>query len=88
MFIAMDPPKHDEQRKAVQAVVGPKNLNEMESLIRERVCDVLDNLPTDRPFDWVDRVSIEITGRMLATILGFLSYKQIWAAKKRKKKAD
>ena len=71
MFIAMDPPRHDQQRLAVQSVVGPKNLNEMESLIRERVCDVLDNLPTDRPFDWVDRVSIEITGRMLATILGF-----------------
>lgn len=71
MFIAMDPPKHDQQRKAVQGVVAPKNLKEMESLIRERVCEVLDNLPTDRPFDWVDRVSMEITGRMLATLLDF-----------------
>ncbi len=71
MFIAMDPPKHDLQRKAVQGVVGPKNLKEMESLIRERVGEVLDGLPTGRPFDWVDRVSIEITGRMLATILDF-----------------
>jgi cytochrome P450 len=71
MFIAMDPPKHDQQRKAVQGVVAPKNLKEMESLIRERVCEVLDQLPTDRPFDWVDRVSIEITGRMLATLLDF-----------------
>lgn len=71
MFIAMDPPKHDVQRKAVQGVVAPRNLKEMESLIRERVQDVLDNLPTDRPFDWVDRVSKEITGRMLATLLDF-----------------
>jgi cytochrome P450 len=71
MFIAMDPPKHDRQRKAVQGVVAPKNLKEMESLIRERVCDVLDNLPTDRPFDWVERVSKEVTGRMLATLLDF-----------------
>lgn len=71
MFIAMDPPKHDVQRKAVQGVVAPKNLKEMESLIRERVQDVLDNLPTDRPFDWVERVSKEITGRMLATLLDF-----------------
>lgn len=71
MFIAMDPPRHDTQRKAVQGVVAPKNLKEMESLIRERIVDVLDNLPRDRPFDWVDRVSIEITGRMLATLLDF-----------------
>lgn len=71
MFIAMDPPKHDVQRKAVQGVVAPKNLKEMEGLIRERVQEVLDGLPTDEPFDWVQRVSIEITGRMLATILDF-----------------
>ncbi len=71
MFIAMDPPKHDVQRQAVQGVVAPRNLKEMEGLIRERVQEVLDGLPTDEPFDWVQRVSIEITGRMLATILDF-----------------
>lgn len=71
MFIAMDPPKHDVQRKAVQGVVAPRNLKEMEGLIRERVQEVLDGLPTDEPFDFVDRVSKEITGRMLATLLDF-----------------
>lgn len=71
MFIAMDPPKHDVQRQAVQAVVAPKNLKEMESLIRTRVQEILDDLPVDQPFDWVERVSIEITGRMLATLLDF-----------------
>jgi len=71
MFIAMDPPKHDAQRKSVQGAVAPRNLKEMESLIRERVADVLDNLPTDKPFDWVERVSMEITGRMLATLFDF-----------------
>ncbi|MDE0775877.1 MAG: cytochrome P450 [Nocardioides sp.] len=71
MFIAMDPPRHDVQRKAVQGVVAPRNLKEMESLIRERVEEVLDGLPLDEPFDWVDRVSKEVTGRMLATLLDF-----------------
>ena len=71
MFIAMDPPKHDVQRKAVQGVVAPRNLKEMEGLIRERVQEVLDGLPTDEPFDWVQMVSKEITGRMLATLLDF-----------------
>lgn len=70
-FIAMDPPRHDVQRKAVQPVVAPKNLAELEGLIRERVADILDNLPEDQPFDWVGRVSIELTSRMLATLFDF-----------------
>lgn len=71
MFIAMDPPRHDEQRRAVQGVVAPKNLREMEGLIRLRVQEVLDGLPVDRPVDWVQDVSIELTARMLATLLDF-----------------
>jgi len=70
-FIAMDPPKHDVQRQAVQAVVAPKNLKEMESLIRSRAEDVLDNLPIGEPFDWVEKVSVELTSRMLATLFDF-----------------
>lgn len=71
MFIAMDPPRHDAQRAAVQGVVAPKNLREMEGLIRSRVQEVLDNLPVDQPFDWVQNVSVELTARMLATLLDF-----------------
>ncbi|KAA1419359.1 cytochrome P450 [Nocardioides humilatus] len=71
MFIAMDPPRHDQQRNAVQGVVAPQNLEEMEGLIRSRVQEVLDDLPVNEPFDWVDKVSIELTSRMLATLLDF-----------------
>jgi cytochrome P450 len=71
MFIAMDPPKHDVQRRAVQGVVAPKNLKEMEGLIRKRTGDVLDSLPLDTPFNWVPVVSKELTGRMLASLLDF-----------------
>ena len=70
-FIAMDPPRHDVQRKAVQGVVAPQNLKQMEALIRSRAAEVLDGLPLDEPFDWVQNVSIELTGRMLATLLDF-----------------
>jgi cytochrome P450 len=71
MFIAMDPPKHDHQRKAVQAIVAPGNLASMESLIRERTIHVLDSLPRNETFDWVDKVSIELTTLMLATLFDF-----------------
>ncbi len=71
MFIAMDNPKHDKQRFAAQPVVAPRNLAEMESLIRERIGKILDSLPVGETFDWVDKVSIELTGQMLATLFDF-----------------
>jgi cytochrome P450 len=71
MFIAMDPPKHDDQRKAVSSIVAPANLNNWQSLIRDRTGQVLDSLPRNETFDWVDKVSIELTTCMLATLFDF-----------------
>ena len=71
MFIAMDPPKHDVQRRAVQPVVAPQNLADMEALIRSRVVDILEGLPVGETFDWVERVSINLTTQMLATLFDF-----------------
>jgi len=71
MFIAMDPPRHDEQRKGVVGAVSPKSLALLESGIRGRVGDILDVLPIGEEFDWVDRVSIELTTQMLATLFDF-----------------
>jgi len=70
-FIRMDPPKHDEQRKAVSPVVAPANLANMEGVIRERTIHVLESLPRGETFDWVDRVSIELTTMMLATLFDY-----------------
>ncbi len=70
-FIAMDPPLHDAQRKAVSPIVSPANLANMEPIIRERAARILDELPIGETFDWVDRVSIELTTQMLATLFDF-----------------
>ncbi len=70
-FIQSDPPIHDEQRKAVQNVVAPRNLAELEPIIRQRVQTILDDLPVGETFNWVDRVSIELTTQMLATLFDF-----------------
>ncbi|MFN3521634.1 MAG: cytochrome P450 [Phenylobacterium sp.] len=70
-FIAMDPPKHDVQRKTVSPIVSPHNLQAMEPIIRERAAKILDELPVGEPFDWVDKVSIELTTQMLATLFDF-----------------
>ena len=71
MFIAMDPPKHDRQRKEVAGVAGPRNLAALEPTIRQRVCSILDSLPVREKFNWVDLVSIELTTQMLATLFDF-----------------
>ena len=71
MFIAMDPPKHDEQRKVVSPVVAPFNLQKLENTIRERAAGLLDELPLGEEINWVDRISIELTTQMLATLFDF-----------------
>ena len=70
MFIAMDPPKHDVQRKSVSPAVSPTNLQVLGPLIRERAAQILDDLPIGVEFDWVDRVSMELTAMTLATLFG------------------
>jgi cytochrome P450 len=70
-FIRMDPPGHTKQRKVVAPMVAPRYLVEMEKTIRERTRRVLDDLPRGETFDWVDRVSIELTTMMLATLFDF-----------------
>ena len=71
MFIAMDPPRPDAQRRGVRPSGAPKNLRELEPTIRARAAAILDALPVGETFDWVDRVSIELTIQMLATLFDF-----------------
>ena len=70
-FIRMDPPRHTAQRRTVAPIVAPSNLANMEGLIRQRTVGVLDGLPRNETFDWVERVSIELTTMMLATLFDF-----------------
>ena len=68
MFIQEDPPKHDQQRKVVSPMFVPRQLADLEPLIRERACNILDDLPVNEEFNWVRHVSVELTGQMLATL--------------------
>jgi cytochrome P450 len=70
-FLGMDPPKHDIHRLAVSPIVAPQNLLRFEKLIRERTKKIFDELPVGESFNWVDKVSIELTTMMLATLLDF-----------------
>ena len=71
MFIAMDPPKHSGQRRAVAPSFGPSEVAAMKAECVARTGEVLDSLPIGEAFDWVQRVSIELTTGMLAKIFDF-----------------
>lgn len=70
-FIVMDPPEHAAERKAAAAAVTPDRLAALEDVVRARIAATLDGLPRDEPFDWVEKVSIELTTQMLATLFDF-----------------
>src|SRR5579862_411058 len=70
-FIAMDQPRHAEQRKTVSPMFTPTHLDELAVLIRQRSAKVLDSLPRNETFNFVERVSIELTTQMLATLFDF-----------------
>jgi cytochrome P450 len=70
-FIALDAPRHDAQRKVVAPIFSTPSLAEMEPLIRSRAAKILDELPVGETFDFVDKVAIELTSQMLATLFDF-----------------
>ena len=70
-FITMDGPRHTAHRKVAQPVASPRNIKALEPLVRERSIAILDSLPVGETFDWVDKVSIELTTAMLATMFDF-----------------
>lgn len=70
-FIAMDRPQHTDQRRAVGPAFTPSEMTRMSADIRQRTAEILDELPWGERFDWVDRVSIELTTQMLAILFDF-----------------
>jgi cytochrome P450 len=48
-----------------------ENMAVLEPLIRSRASKILDELPRGEPFDFVDRVAVELTSQMLATLFDY-----------------
>jgi cytochrome P450 len=71
MFIAMDPPQHNAQRRTVAPAFGPAEILRMTADSNRRTGEVLDSLPIGKPFDWVNDVSMELTTQMLAIFFDF-----------------
>jgi len=70
-FISLDPPMHDAQRRAVMPMFSTESMAALEPLIRERAGRIMDELPVGETFDFVDRVAVELTSQMLATLFDY-----------------
>ncbi len=70
-FIAMDRPRHTEQRRVVQPSFNPSEMKRREEEIRRRTKDLFDSLPRGEPFDWVEQVSIPLTIGMICVLFDF-----------------
>jgi len=71
MFQSTDAPVHTAQRKAIAPIVARASVREMEDAIRALAGALFDSLPVGETFDWVDRVSIELTSQVLAMLFDF-----------------
>lgn len=71
MFIGRDRPIHTAQRRTVAPAFTPSEMVRLTRNIRDRSAEVLDTLPWNTGFDWVERVSIELTTQMLAILFDF-----------------
>ena len=71
MFQSTDAPKHTGQRKALAPVVARASVKEMEDMFRELCGAILDGLPVGETFNWVDKLSIELTTQILAKLFDF-----------------
>jgi cytochrome P450 len=76
MFIAMDPPQHTAQRRTVAPAFGPSEIERMRADTLRRTSEVLDSLPIGETFDWVEKLSIELTTQMLAILFNTLEERQ------------
>jgi len=70
-FATSDPPVHTRERRAVTPALSPARMAALEPQIRQRIAALLDELPRGEPFDWVARVSVEITTQMVAALFDF-----------------
>ena len=67
-FIAQDPPLHTAQRKVIAPAFNPSQLAKLEDQVKARTKALLDELPIEETFDWVEQVSIPLTIGMLCIL--------------------
>jgi cytochrome P450 len=69
-FAWMDPPDHTRFRKMLQETFTPKSVEEIRPRVIQLAGDLIDALPHDQPFDFVDRFSFHLPVIVISEYLG------------------
>lgn len=65
-----DPPRHTELRKMINAGFSHRNVRAWEDRLRAIIGDVLDKVPSGRPFDFYEEVARQIPIRAICDFMG------------------
>jgi cytochrome P450 len=72
-IIDTDPPEHTKLRKIVSGTFSQRAIAVYEHFITELTEQVLDRMPANGPFDFVDAAAKEVPIRVLAQVMGLPS---------------
>lgn len=70
-LMTLDPPEQAAHRNVVKSLGLSEGIACFEGLIRSNTKDIIAGLPRNEEFDWVEKVSIELTSCMLAAMMGY-----------------
>lgn len=65
-----DPPVHTRIRGLAARGFSVRVVARFEEWVRDRVTDILDNLPVDEPFDAVQLIAAELPAQVIASVMG------------------
>lgn len=69
-FLEMNPPDHTRLRRVAAPVFGARRIAAWEEVVDKRVQHLLDELPTDEPFDLVEHFAAPLPIAVISDLLG------------------
>jgi cytochrome P450 len=70
MILSMDPPRHATMRRLLSRAFTPRSVVDMEPVIRELTCELLDEYAGTTGFDYVADFAAKLPGMVIAVMLG------------------
>ena len=69
-IVNIDGDEHSEHKRIMSKVLHPRSVAAFEPRIRDLASRMIDELPTDEPFDFVDRFTLEFPALVIFEFLG------------------
>jgi cytochrome P450 len=69
-LIAINPPDHTRFRKALTRAFSPKEVVRMQAIVEQTVEDLIEHLPTDEDFDFIERFAYPLPVAIICNMMG------------------